>query len=496
MKYEKKTSGLSLKDILWKLLLSWKFILLCAVICCALTFVYVRIRRPADDAEYRKAKTEYDNQVNLANTMNQADKATQMEYSKGMVDAWRAELTAEQADQVDNLMSIRELIDSTQRQLNESIVMKVDPYSIPTLTVIYEIQPEVPENLSLIVTAYNTANTAGRYRYELESKMGWTNLDDFDPYADILTFAFINGNQFNITVIYDDENELETISNALNDVLQGISGDISVKTASHQLHLVDKVIARKTNTTYASTKNTYQQWITSYINQINSVKNGFNDTQKRLFTYYSAVMDGNEDGYTEIDISELKEPSGLQSIKIRTVVGFLTGIVLGALIVLLMMLFGGKLQTAEELAEVFDLPLTGSLLGYKRGFIIDELIKRAKIGNDGQYDPDSRINIAAIKIAEQCRKKDRDRIVIATTDNSAFTMEVIARLTDSLKKKGIKVSCSGNIQGNAEILQNALDAGICVIAERLYKSSYANIEKEILLADGSGIGIIGALSVE
>nr|MCR5685716.1 hypothetical protein [Lachnospiraceae bacterium] len=466
MKYERKTDGLTFGDIVWKILQGWKLLLIFAIGCAVLTSVYVKLRRPADEAEYRKELEEYQKKVELADTMNSADAAGQMEYSKGMVDTWKAELTTEQLDAVENVLSIKKLIADTKQQMEESVIMKAYPYGFYALTAIYEIQTEAPENIPAIIAGFNNANSTGRFRTLLMEKMGWSTIDGFDPYTDVFSYAAINGNQFTITVIHYDEAVIKDVSVQLEAAVQEISADISRNIANHDVKRIEDGIAVRTNNTYASTKNTYQQWINSYINQINTARNTFNDTQIRLYNYLAGEADGTN-GYTPIQAEDMKAPSQLKSLKVRVVIAFLFGIIIGALIIVLMMLFGGKLQKGTELAEVFEVPFIGVLLERDKEFIIDELLKKIKTQNEGPYDVQKRIDLATVRIQEICGREGITKTVLATTDKSRTMNDTLERLKDTLKGYGVEISFIGDINNSSEAAKNALEAGSCIIAEKI-----------------------------
>ena len=159
------------------------------------------------------------------------------------------------------------------------------------------------------------------------------------------------------------------------------------------------------------------------------------------------------------------------------------------------MIFGGRLQKAEELSTLFSLGLLGTLLS--DGFILpfEKLVKFLSTRRYGPFNTDKRIKLTAVKIKAVCDSRGIDGIVLAGTAANSGNKKLLDRFKEELGNCGIKVEAYGSILKNPEVFKKAAEKKNIVFVEREIRSAYKDIEREILMAGDCGIDILGAVCI-
>ena len=87
------------------------------------------------------------------------------------------------------------------------------------------------------------------------------------------------------------------------------------------------------------------------------------------------------------------------------------------------------------------------------------------------------------------KKNTLKHIVLSSSCNDLLLQDCMEKIAEKTRTEAIIVH--ENIIGNIDSLKEALDADAVVFFERIDKSKYADIDKEICLCRNNGIRILG-----
>ena len=510
---EKNYNTVTLSQLFWKALSRWWLIVIFTALGALVMYKYASKNFDADMKAYEADNSAY--LAQLKNYQELYDFNTGYRAVSGGSEEEKAKKADEMAEfckkrissdlliSVNDALAIREQMRQASELGDKQIIARVNPYSIPTLSMIYTVSPELPEQQGTINTYYQNAHNSQRLWTKLYEALGYEEAD-YSQFTSCNSFAFINGNQFSLSLYYDNLDALKDVKTKLESILETIHKEtVKASGMNHTLVQVEANIFTKGDTNIATTQNTYKQWILDYTNRLNSLKNVFGLAQNAIVSnYYEYMVNKSDGGNGYITVKDLtkpkqddeaaKQPSDPKKLAL---IGGAAGFALGLAVLLLIMIFGGRLQKAEELSTLFSLGLIGTLLS--DGFILpfEKLVKYLSTRRYGPFNVEKRIKHTAVKLKAVCESRGVTGIVLTGTAIVKGNKKILDSFIDEIEKNGIKVEAYGSILKNSEIFKKAAEIKNIVFVEKEISSAYKDIEREILMAGDCGIDVLGAVCI-
>ena len=508
---EKKYNTITLPQVFWKILYRWWVIVICVAVGAVALYKYAsrdydaKLKAyEADNSLYQAKLTEYEELFDfntgyraLANGSkeDQAKKADEMaEFSK-------KHLSSEHLVMIDDALELKDQMQQVSNIKDELITARVNPYKIPVLSMIYMLQTENAADYTTLIAHYQSAHDSQRIWTDLYAMLGYSE-DEYSQFTGCNTFSISKDNRIILTLYYDDLEKLKEVKKDLGKVMENVYKDV-VKSSglSHTLTQMEANIYTKSDTSVASQQNTYKQWIVDYNNRLNTLKNTFSQNVY-LSNYYEYISDKADGGTGYVKVKDLQKPVEDENAaikprnpKIMAVIGALAGLVLGIAIIVLVMMFAGRLQKAEELSELFSLGLVGTLLSDGFTLPFEKMVKFLSTRRYGAFNVEKRIKLTAAKLKVMCDNKGIKNIVLSGTASNSKNKTILDKLKAELDTIGIKVEAVGSILKSQEVFQKAAQTGNVVFVEKEISSAYGDIEREILMAGDCGIEILGGICI-
>jgi intracellular sulfur oxidation DsrE/DsrF family protein len=235
----------------------------------------------------------------------------------------------------------------------------------------------------------------------------------------------------------------------------------------------------------------------------NSFKNIFNQAANVIqYNYYESYINKEEGGTGYITVKDRTKPKQDDEAahkpkdpKIMALVGAAAGFFLGFVVLLLIMIFGGRLQKAEELGTLFDLKLVGTILTNTFELPFEKAVKYFRTRRYGAFNTDKNIKLTAMKLKAMCEAENTKKIVLTGTAATKTNKKVLDTLKAELEKQGIEVAACGNLLASPQTFEELIKVKTAVFVEREVRSAYKNIEHEQMMAGGCGIKILGAICI-
>lgn len=468
---DKKEREVSLYELLWNVVFSWRGILLCAVIFAILAGA---VRYAGDWKTYQ--------------TLQKSSSAEEPETD---------EFTEEELVEIEDAKAIQEAMDENRDYLENSILMNVDPYAENVLVLQYYVDSDYQFNYtsdnsgdytSSVVTAYGDYVKSGKVAEKIVDTLG---LDCEPRYMEELISSVWSYQDeiFSIEVIYPDENTLNEMIEVITDEMEGQVDRINQTIGSHTLKLLSSDIMLKTDSELASRQKAIQDIITSYRTQLTSLKASMTEDQLAQLTNEKVSDEENE----EKPVVTAVRPS--VSVK-YIVLGVLAGIFLGVVWVVCKVLFTNRLQFADDLTNLYGLRSFGSYRTEKKRFVVDAFLWKLKTRKEKKLTQEEYLDIICSNLELICKSANISRLYLCGTVMEQIGAKLPESIADKMKGAGIDVLCGNDVRYDMRSLRDMKAVGNTVLLEQVGVSGYQEIEKELKAIKEQQVEILGCICVE
>ncbi len=500
-------------ELIWKALKNWWLIAAFTILGAVVLYKFSNKNYAADMKAYEADNSAYQAQLDQYNEVfefnteyRKASSGTDAEKTAA-ADKLRAfceeRLTSDQKIAIDDALALKQQLVDANTVKDTLIQYKVNPYMIPTVTFVYTVNCELPEQQNSINGYYQNAHNSFSLWTDIFKAMGLPE-EEWGAYSGCTFFAFSNTTQFYFTLYHDDIDELKASLKKIDTALQALRNDIvSCTGLQHTLVQVEANVYTKSDTNIANQQNTNKQWILDYTNRLNSLKNIFNSATNIIqYNYYESLVNKLDGGTGYITVKDRTKPKESDDAakkprdpKIMALVGAASGLCLGFVVLLLIMIFGGRLQKAEELDTLFNLKVAGTILTNSFELPFEKFIKFLRTKRYGAFNTEKNIKLTAMKLKAMCEQEGLKDIVLSGTAATKTNKSVLESLRQELESAGIGVAAYGNILSSPQVFETLINTKAVVFVERETKSAYKNIEREKMMAGGCGVKILGAICI-
>ncbi|MCR5324878.1 MAG: hypothetical protein K6E85_16600 [Lachnospiraceae bacterium] len=497
-------SSISLRDVLWRFVECWKLVVILALAGLIISFMYVRKNYSSLEHEYKLKKSEseavwkaYRDEAAAYADYNDAEAGNKDASVAKMHELWKSKLTREQIEAVENTIGIKKQMNDLSKYMRDSILMNLDAYNVGTLYMVWELSNET-NSYGNLLTAYTGYATGIEFAKTIAEENGFAD-EQYDDviYNELLASAALNGSQFHITYQYKDTAVLEKIAATITKLIENKNVELAGKLGQHSIKCIEIAVSVKSNTALGNSKNSYQQNITNYNNQINTNKTKFAETAAQL-NLYNSLADIEDGGTGAVKATlpaepKVQEPKPLRSKAVYYAIGLIVGLIISLGTIYIQMLFSTKLQKTDELENIYSLKLFGSL-PKKRALHIDRLIYTLKNRKQAPKDIVEHIAMIVGCISKACEEQGYKKLTIIGTNPIKKDENTINNIISGLKEKGISTVYGGNIISDKKAMDAAMTADAVLIIENIGVSAYRLVNREcsnMAVLKISTVGVIG-----
>lgn len=470
---EKWEREISLQELIWKIILGWRFLLVSAVIFTVLLTA----------VGYLKNLTSYQEEQNPSSQTK-----VPQDYK----------FTEEDLHQIRTAELLKNSISKSREYLEDSILMNLDPYEEQVLILQYYVDSDYQFNYtkdnrtdysSAVTTAYSEYMQNGELAQKIKKSL---KLDLKAKYLNELIFIDVSKTDgiFCIEVLYPDKNVLSEIAEVIKEELNNQTAGISEKVGSHSLTLFSDNITIKTDMDLANRQKASRDMLNAYDAQLNSLKASMSTEQLEQLKLSDLDEDQTPEDMTQV------EPLGMSVILLKYMIfGFAVGLFLAAIWLVCQMLFNGKLQTSDELVDIYSLRLFGTLQNQGKVSGLDKVLVGIKNRHKKQLSSEESLDILVSNIELTCKNKKISQIYLTGTEIEKADSELIQQIIDRLKHAEIEVIYGENICYHSASLRKLVEVGTAVIVEEVQISIYKEIAKEIMIIREQKVDIIGCIGI-
>lgn len=458
-----------LTDLLWKILFSWRFILICGVIFAILLSGW-KYWKDCQNASVIK------NQPSL----EELEKSLTEEESEGILKA----------------QAIQSLITSQKKYRAESVWMNLDAYAIDEVILQYyvdtdyvvnldeEIQKDYGEELVWAYTAYVEQNSIQSL---LKSRLDW-NMDGAYIGELLSVKPADESNQFTLVVTGANPDQAAELADQAATLLEEYQSMLADKIGSHKLTLLDRSATVVNDTALAEIQSAFDEKITAQQTKLDTLTAAFSAAQLRVY----------QGEAEEAEKAEIIAAAPGFSVK-YLFLGAFVGIFLSCVWLALCFIMNGRVKTVQDLQEYYSLSIFGSISteSQKKRFLagIDRWL--ASLRRKGKWTGEERQEMLLTNLELACKRENVEKLfVITSLQLSQNDSKLLETLRQKLEKQGTQMIIGKNVLHNAASLEQMAEIGQVVLVEKAEVSSYAEIEQELRLCAQHGIHVLGAIGLE
>lgn len=488
MKFQDDEIEINLLDLLHYILRRWRSVLVCAVLLCVLLsgFKVVKGIGTLGSADLKEDQKNYESQL------------------EGY--------TISKEHLENQIKALTQSIQNKEDYYDHSVLMKLDPKTAYRGTVTFVVAdagetPAAETNQDLNLAIDRKLNSAlGSYAALIQNGTILRDVQNTLPseldqkYLAELIYTQMDyqSKLLRITVLGEDEQPVQSISDAIVQGLQNASEQMTASVAAHRLELVSSYVGNDAETSIpigiipeagaitsdASCQTSIEELQKNYINTITDMQDLLLECNNQL--------------------SELKEPTAPEA-NTRTsvmkegvkygVIGFIVGAIFVGFAYALQYLACGKLMNSDELNDRYGILILGDYYApmHAQPNRIDRWIDRMHGITEKKQSLESVYVLSASNMKAQLSAEKNPKLLLLGNAKAQDFEAAANALTEKLSTSGIDLIVAGNINESASAIEKLQEAEQVVLIEQRGASRQQAIEKELLTLRKLGKKIVGAI---
>ena len=468
LKLYKERIAVNVKNLIYRVLLKWRMILIFALVFAILGNCYGIYK------SYKASKVK-----------PAADLESQMAAAKKTADSEKGYLSATEVQDMDNAVEMyrnyQRSYDAIRDYLAGSVVMQLDYDRVPTVHLRYFADDHYSVEYPQIQGHEYGPDIAASFTENLLDEETLAVISDktsLSPeFAWELIDAYSNGNYICIDIIGIDEGQCRAIADVLKDRVEKIKkSNASVFPKYDLTQVADSYRIERNESVYMQL-----------------------DMTERQANYFAARVH-----YLDLEESQTAEPvsqtapSGISLVNKKFILlGFAGGAFLAVLIAIVAYVLTPVVRVKENLTNDFGGTVLGTIWtgNEKKKFlgVIDRLIGRWFYGRESEFEFDKRLDMISAGIEIAVKKEGLEKIYL--TGASEKNGEVLAKLKERLTGS-LSVGSGECVVYSPASLKELSESDAVVLIETAGDSRFDEVAKELELAAQSKVNVLGFVLIQ
>lgn len=447
---ERDELTIDLREMVLYVVRGWKKILLCMVILAvAANFIPLSASQgKADNNEIQKAKKA----IEKTSDVNDVDDAFAA-YSK-----------------------YKKQYNNTCDYIKNSVIMELDSAAVATDTVIYSVTSDKANNIAKALTNFTADDTLSKdiasvldCNAKYAGELVYVDNKTDDVRLDSAKVSLSNDSAIVVLAIYSTQEEkLADMSDgvkksfeAFADSMHDSYGDFTFENVAEQVGICSSDVV-------ASKQQSVTNSLSSIKTSMSSLSDAFTSEQK---AYYDALKDN-------MNKNDKKQSVSYLNIK-YIVLGAVAGCIVSAIVLAIAYILMRKVKAVSDLSESFKIEVIGKPLDCSN-----------------QESVRAGVDYICTQLGVVSAKSNNNRIVFTSTVDEHELNGVSVALKEALKENISDASYIGSIISEAGAVKSLENANGVVLVEKLFKTTYDDLESEILLCRRMNVPVIGCVVVK
>ena len=471
---------LKLKDLILKVLLKWRIVLLCMAVGMVAfgALGAVSAKKSAETTPMEKMSAEQlAEQLEIMRNIMSEEDIKMTEISVAMCEIYQ--------NQYNSAIEYSEA----------SIVFGLDCQRIPTTEMLYYVRvngDKTGESANIVQTFMWEIHSENMYNAILE-EMQWDR--DVSYIKELIQVVTESEGTFKVSVIAQNEETSRKIASIISEHIDKIENKLEKMHGAVEIIKFEEQYGECVNEDILTKQQNYMTNLLSLKDKMVKLEEELSGQQmsyyNTLIRYDEVSQEGNS---VSIDNAEGKK-SNLLNVK-YIVLGAVAGAFLACIYEAIMYLFSTKLRRKEDLEEVYGTTILGCLESKEKGekvlagvdkFLYTLLNGKSKNANEEIQE------LICTNVEVICEKNDIHSLCFIGSINDTEAEQMKQNLCEKLADKIESVQYAGSVVSDAESLSEMTKADAVIIVEKEEESKTSDIKRQIELCELHGVHIIGSV---
>lgn len=374
---------IDLLDLFWELLMQWKPILICMVLCGCLLM----------PAMYLKNLRSY--QASVA-ASEELIKKVSGEIDEESAEEMSSALEETEQKAVDNaVLSYQQLLD-LKYVYDTTVRYHLDPRSLQTLTLVYRLHANDAGQLSVLRDVYVALFGKTDVKKQIAAAYGISSLDEAGQMVSVSggdatsTIAGSTDIAFNVRAYLTADTDADAISECIRSIIKSYKAEAESAIGGHSVTLISEEEGTYRDTTIFTERADIESRIVTLETTIDTTTAAFSDEQKQVYDYLTSELDkeyGIEDDKEDEERLEDEADSSAQTEASEENIDrpsmnpkyFLLGMLLGAFlyagVYVVWWVISPKVRQSDEMAGWLGVRPLGEIRGYPAKTAMEKFFK-------------------------------------------------------------------------------------------------------------------------
>lgn len=493
---------INLIDLVAEILSHWRGLLILMLAGAVLmgAFSYVRSYRGAMQVQEEPEEELSEEEIELAGLEELSREERLEELENILEEPKKLSVMAVLDDEQENAMH--------QQYVEESVLMKMDPYNIPKTELIFQIRMEDMGESYILRSVYeDLVNGVGMLQWvEDKTDISAVSADELISAWAKSNVMVLNGGQetelgndcLKVSVVHYDAAECKKLAQCVKDYIQEQNERLTLELGAHEVTLLSEASGVVMDTSVRDRQISYSNSRLSFLVNGANARAGFTKAQEMYYDLLSGgdgILSEDEEEETEAAEEIAQKPSVSKK---YVVLGAFLFAFLYAGVIFVIYIMNGKLRTSDELQRLFNISQLGLVVkedGKKR-FIVDRWIDALRSRGKRRFTREQSLELAAAAVKISAQKQELDSVCLMGCDLKAGADAVCQALKERLGREKLEVMILDNVLYDAEAMEKLGKSQGVVLVEKAMSTMCEEIARELELAQRQGIRVLGGIVVE
>lgn len=511
-----KEREISLIDLIVEVLLHWRVVVVAMLIGGILMggFSYYTSSKTAK--AQRLQLSEQEKQEQLLAEQKELEAQMSEEELEEWLNANRQELeealTETQIANVNSAIMYEQFSEARLAYQEESILMQMDPFSVPRTEITFLVQSDDLERTYNIEKIYEDLLTSTDLHNYVKKECGIEKEINELIALERSSYGQMQGvDTVRVAVLHDDLSMCQAMADAIVSYVQQQQQRLESKVGAHKVVLLNQSVGTVMSLDTFNQQKSCLSDITAYTNAAVNLKAAFTDEEWYYYNYLVAgkvSANPNKDDVEGTELEESESEDAPTTIVVTTPGVSIKYIILGMIlfafgyvfVIFLMYIFNNKLRATDNLQDIYSIPQLGTIPGdeKKKKFlgIIDEWILKLRYRDKRRFAPQEAANLAAVAAKMAVKKQGVSNVCLMGCNLAGEALKACELIKERLTAEGATVQILSNVLYDAEVMEELADAQGAVLVETAGSTLYDEIAKELELLKRQNITVLGGIVVE
>ncbi len=422
----------------------------------------------------------------------------------------RSKLTESQLGSVDIAIAYRKLYEDYSGSRQNLSVLTGDDFVVYNAQMTFWVESEDMER------SYNIAKV---YKNKILTEDVWEPESMNFVTEGIISAVLEEGsNVLLVTIEHSDEEYCKEAAAAVAEFVENLQElpKMQNELGAHSVGLMSSSGGKTSKESNLMTQKNYIDQVINLKKTCESLENALSVEEKAYFDYLvaedeqEAFVDANAEAQSErgaesqslrsgnMQNNMLPEPP-LPRVSVKYIlIGMLLFAFAEVFFLFLKYILNSRLRTADNLQEIYNIPLLGQIEFSKKskplGFV-DERIRQLRMRGKRQFTQEEAINLAAIAVKMAAKRDDAKTVCLTGCDLKAEVRAVCEYIKEILEAEDIRVEILGNILYDAGNMEKLFEMSNAVLVETAGVTFYEEIVSELEMMGRQNIKVLGCVVV-